>query len=217
MTTFTMQDLTPEQQVAVNNHEEMHKMFNEIGSVFTGEGKASVMDEVRALGNTIAENTRLEAQAGTLDAPDLQPTTEGTLVPPTLESVLQSIAEQFVLLSTVIKGGVGAGNSLSVEDQSKSLQDCVSLTLQQADWFKDLVRHELIGAGIEDLAKDAVEEVVESEVESYFENRFDPSYHFDFDDAVSDAVDDRIDNIVSDKIDDAVESYLAEATITISK
>jgi hypothetical protein len=217
-----MQDLTPEQQVAVNNHEEMHKMFNEIGSVFTGEGKASVMDEVSALGNTIAENTRLEAQAGTLDAPDLQPTTEGTLVPPTLESVLQSIAEQFALLSTVIKGGVGAGNSLSVEDQSKSLQDCVSLTLQQADWFKEMVRGIIDDTyDFEAHAEGAVETVVEKEVEHYFDTRFCPEDHFDFGDAVSDAVDDRLDDIVSDKIDDVVQEkfddFMENATITINK
>ena len=86
---------------------------------------------------------------------------------------------------------------------------CVALTLQQADWFKDLVRRELIGGGIEDLAKDAVQDIVESEVESYFENSFDPSYHFDFDDAVHDAV--------GDKIDEAVDSYLSNATISITK
>jgi hypothetical protein len=149
----------------------------------------------------------------TQHAPDLQPSV-GTNVP-SLESVLQSIAEQFALLSTVIKGG--AGNSLSVEDQSKSLQDCVSLTLQQADWFKDLIRHELVALDIAEIAKDAVEDIVENEVESYFDHRFDPENHFDFGDAVSDAVDDRIDDIVSDKIDDAVESYMSGATITINK
>jgi hypothetical protein len=201
MTTFTLQDLTPEQQVAVNNHEEMHKMFQQMGGDLTG-GKTNIMDEVHALGQTIADNTRLEAQTGTLDAPEPQPT---------LTDIINNICTQLQLLATVIS------SSQDKTTGENSLQDCVSLTLQQADWFKDLVRRELIGGGIEDLAKDAVQEVVESEVESYFENNFDPSYHFDFDDAVSDAVDDRIDGIVSDKIDDALDSYMSNATITINK
>jgi len=233
MTTFTMQDLTPEQQQAVTKHEEMHKMFQQMGGDLTG-GKTNEFDAPTTQPTVTKEefmeygmNNPINISPTTqdilnnmaipmppLNAPEPQPTPTGTDVP-TLESVLQSIAEQFSLLSTVIKGG--QGNSLNVEDQSKSLQECVSLTLQQADWFKDLVRRELIGGGIEDLAKDAVQDVVESEVESYFENNFDPSYHFDFDDAVSDAVDDRIDGIVSDKIDDAVESYMSDATITITK
>jgi hypothetical protein len=154
----------------------------------------------------------------TQHAPDLQPSV-GTNVP-SLESVLQSIAEQFALLSTVIKGG--AGNSLSVEDQSKSLQDCVSLTLQQADWFKEMVRGIIDDTyDFEAHAEGAVETVVEKEVEHYFDTRFCPEDHFDFGDAVSDAVDDRLDDIVSDKIDDVVQEkfddFMENATITINK
>jgi hypothetical protein len=206
MTTFTLQDLTPEQQVAVTNHEEMHKMFQAMNPATTQD----VINNMAIPNPDAIQYTH----GGTLGAPEPQPTPTGTDVPD-LWIVVNNLGAQLQLLATVIKEK--QGNSLNVEDQSKSLQECVSLTLQQADWFKDMIRHELIGGGIEDLAKDAVQDIVESEVESYFENNFDPSYHFDFDDAVSDAVDDRIDGIVSDKIDDAVEGYMSNATITISK
>jgi len=138
----------------------------------------------------------------------------GTNVP-TLESVLQSIAQQFSLLSTVIKG-----NSLNAEDQSKSLQECVSLTLQQADWFKEMVRGIVDDTyDFADYAESAVESVVEKEVESYFSNQFDPEDHFDFGDAVENAVDDRIDDVVRDRVmdslDEVVAEKLSEATIKV--
>jgi hypothetical protein len=142
-------------------------------------------------------------KSNTFDAPTPQPT---------LTDIINNICTQLQLLTSVIS---------SFEEKSsstQSLQECVSLTLQQADWFKEMVRGIVDDTyDFADYAKDAVQDVVENEVESYFENSFDPTYHFDFDDAVSDAVDDRIDGIVSDKIDDAVESYMSGATITISK
>ena len=216
MTTFTMQDLTPEQQQAVTKHEEMHKMFQQMGGDLTGF-KTALFDDVNA--PEVPRETKETLQAIVANiaiphAPEPQPTPTGTDVPD-IPTIINAVCAQLQLLATVIKEK--QGNSLNVEDQSKSLQECVSLTLQQADWFKDLVRRELIGGGIEDLAKDAVQDVVESEVESYFENNFDPSYHFDFDDAVHDAVGDRIDDVVADKIDDALDSYMSNATITITK
>jgi hypothetical protein len=192
-----MQDLTPEQQQAVTNHEEMHKMFQAMNPATTQD---------------VLNNMAIPMPP--LNAPEPQATPIGTDVP-NIDDVVESICTQLRLLSTVIKGERAQGNSLNAGENS--LQECVSLTLQQADWFKDLIRHELIGGGIEDLAKDAVQDVVESEVESYFEHNFDPSYHFDFDDAVHDAVGDRIDDVVSDKIDDALDSYMSNATITITK
>jgi len=241
MTTFTMQDLnqlpnTPEEDEAMDalaklgGGVSLGEMFTDMGKALANHELAHQQAQQARLNNAPPQpaitkeqwmeygmNNPISASAidyATQHASEPQPTPTGTDVP-SIDTIINTICTQLQLLATVIKEK--QGNSLNVEDQSKSLQECVSLTLQQADWFKDLIRHELIGGGIEDLAKDAVQDVVENEVESYFENNFDPSYHFDFDDAVSDAVDDRIDNIVSDKIDDAVESYLAEATITISK
>jgi len=204
MTTFTMQDLnqlpnTPEEDEAMDA---LAKLGGGValGEMFTQMGKDLANHEI----------AHQQAQQNLLNAVPPQPTT-GTNVP-TLSDIVNNICSQLQLLSTVI-----SNSQAKTQAEDQSLQECVALTLQQADWFKDLVRRELIGGGIEDLAKDAVQDIVESEVESYFENNFDPSYHFDFDDAVHDAVGDRIDDVVSDKIDDAVDSYLSNATITITK
>jgi len=195
---------------------DLKEMFRDMGSVYAGGGKTSVMDEVRALGQTIADNTRLEAQAGTLDATEPQPSGEN---PHNLADIINNICTQLQLLATVISN---QPNTTPPEgNQSKagenSLQDCVATTLQQADWFRTMVRHELVGLDIEDIAKNAVESLVEDEVESYFSHSFDASDHFDFNDAVNDAVSDQIEDAVSDKIDEAVDEYMSNATITICK
>jgi hypothetical protein len=155
-------------------------------------------------------------------APEPQPSGENPHnEQPNLEDVLQNIAEQFALLYTVIRKEKLQGNSqpnTTPPEGNQSLQECVSLTLQQADWFKEMVRGIIDDTyDFADYAENAVEHVVEKEVEHYFDSSFNPEDHFDFGDAVSDAVDDRIDDIVSDKIDDAVDSYLSNATISISK
>lgn len=190
MTTFTLQDLTPEQQTAVNNHEEMHKMFNEIGTALT---QPPVMPD-----------TPINAQ----HAPEPQTT-------PDINTIINTICTQLQLLSTVI-----SSSAPKTEAGENSLQECVALTLHQADWFRDIVRVELVGLGIEDIARDAVESVVENEVEHYFDSRFSPEDHFDFGDAVSDAVDDRLDDIVKEKIDECIEDVVAEklssASVSIS-
>lgn len=245
MTTFTMQDLnqlpnTPEEDEAMDalaklgGGVSLGEMFTDMGKALANHELAHQQAQQARLNNAPPQpsitkeqwmeynmNNPISASAidyATQHAPDLQPSV-GTNVP-SLESVLQSIAEQFALLSTVIKGG--AGNSLSVEDQSKSLQECVSLTLQQADWFKEMVRGIIDDTyDFEAHAEGAVETVVEKEVEHYFDTRFCPEDHFDFGDAVSDAVDDRLDDIVSDKIDDVVQEkfddFMENATITINK
>ena len=216
MTTFTLQDLTPAQQVAVDKHEEMHKMFQDMGDAL-GVGKAnefSIMDEVHALGQTIADNTRLEAQAGTLDAPEPQHTfiPTGELIPsPDLPTIINTICAQLQLLATVISQAKAPPDTTPPEGTNvPSLQETISLTLQQADWFRTMVRHELVALDIEEIAKEAVESVVEDEVESYFEHRFDCTDHFDFDDAVSNEVHDRLDDVVRDRVMDSLEEVVAE-------
>jgi hypothetical protein len=205
MTTFTLQDLTPEQQVALTKHEEMHKMFQQMGGDLTG-GKTntfSVTDEACALGQTIADNTRLEAQAGTLDAPEPQPSEIDPMA--LIEEMMSQFSIKLKLLATVI-----SQSKAQPDAGEKSLQECLSLTLQQADWFKDLIRHELVALDIAEIAKDAVESIVENEVESYFDHRFSPEDHFDFGDAVENAVDDRLDDVVRDRVMDSLEEVVAE-------
>jgi hypothetical protein len=133
-----------------------------------------------------------QAQQARLDAVPPQPTTQ---VSP--EALIEHMVAQFstnlrLLLTTII-----SQPKAQPEGGENSLQECVDTTLQQADWFKDMV-------------KDEVESRVESEVEMYFERRFDPTDHFDFGDAVSNEVHDRIDDAVRDHIDDVVQEQLEE-------
>ena len=136
------------------------------------------------------------------------------------QKIIDEMVSQFsiklnLLLTTLITSS--APKPTEPEAGENSLQDCVALTLQQADWFKSMVGTYVDEYDFESHVHDAVKDCVESEVEHYFSHRFDPSEHFDFDDAVHDAVGDRIDDVVADKIDGAVEEYMTGATITISK
>ena len=198
MTTFTMQDLnnngisTPEEEEAL---QAMAKLGAGIVEPVTKE-EWMAYGMSNPLSASVTDENTLNWVKAKLDAPDPQPT---------LESIINSICAQLQLLSTVITQTKGNSHA---EDQS--LQETVALTLQQADWFKDIVRVELVGLGIEDIARDAVETVVEHEVESYFDNRFSPEDHFDFGDAVENAVDDRIDDVVRDRVMDSLEEVVAE-------
>lgn len=180
MTTFTMQELNNINETPTAEEEEaMQELFKQMGKDLTQP--APTLQQV-------VENMAIP--------------TEGTNVPLDVPTIINTICAQLQLLSTVISKP--QGNSLNAEDQS--LQQCVALTLQQADWFK-----EMVGACIdEDMVQDAVKDSVETEVEYYFNHSFSPEDHFDFGDAVSDAVDDRLDDIVADKIDDVVQEKFDE-------
>ena len=206
MTTFTMQDLQNAVPTTHQQDEEfkqmenigLKEMFAGMGSDLTG-GKSNTFD--------VPNPDAIQyTHGGTLGAPEPQPT---------LTDIVNNICTQLQLLTTIIsqpKAQPEEGTNVP------SLQECVSLTLQQADWFKEMVRGIIDDTyDFADYAENAVEHVVEKEVESYFDSSFNPEDHFDFGDAVSDAVDDRLDDVVSDKIDDAVDAYLTNATISISK
>ena len=206
MTTFTMQDLQNAVPTTHQQDEEfkqmenigLKEMFAGMGSDLTG-GKSNTFD--------VPNPDAIQyTHGGTLGAPEPQPT---------LTDIVNNICTQLQLLTTIIsqpKAQPEEGTNVP------SFQECVSLTLQQADWFKEMVRGIIDDTyDFADYAENAVEHVVEKEVESYFDSSFNPEDHFDFGDAVSDAVDDRLDDVVSDKIDDAVDAYLTNATISISK
>ena len=133
-------------------------------------------------------------------APEPQPTLCESTQTPDLSTIINTICTQLQLLATVIKQ---QPNTTPPEGDPPSLQETIALTLQQADWFQEMVKNE-------------VENRVESEVESYFERRFDPTDHFDFNDAVCNEVSDQIDDIVRDQLDDVVESKLKDAHISIN-
>lgn len=201
MTTFTLQDLTPitteeneamQASAKLGSGVDLGEMFTQMGGDLTG-GKSNVFEV-------------------TPHAPEPQPTCGQPVH--NLSDIINTICTQLQLLATVITQQQA---NTTPPESNQSLQETISLTLQQADWFRTMVRHELVALDIEEIAKDAVESIVENEVESYFDNRFDCTDHFDFNDAVQDAVSDQIDDVVSDKMEDAVDSYLSNATIKIER
>ena len=141
-----------------------------------------------------------------------QPTQMGEVLPnPDLPTIINTICAQLQLLATVISQSKAQPDTTPPEGNPNiTLQETVGLVLQQSDWFRTMVRHELIALDIESIAKDAVESVVEDEVESYFDNRFDPSDHFDFGDAVCSEVSDQIDDVVRERVMDSLEEVVAE-------
>lgn len=217
MTTFTMQDLTPEQQVALTKHEEMHKMFQQMGGDLTG-GKTALFDDTSAPEVPTETKEVIQNIMQTFHAPEPQATPIATPVA-NIDDIINTICAQLQLLSTVIRGERAQGNSLNAGENS--LQECVSLTLQQADWFKEMVKEHLKDMGVDDIAESVAENLVEREVEHYFDNRFDPSDHFDMDDAMSNAVSDQLDDVVRDRLDDVVQeqfdAFMENVTIKLER
>lgn len=184
MTTFTLQDLTPAQQEAVKQHEAMLSAYSIVNNRSINNVPTVTKEEFMEHGM----NNPISASAieyATQHAPEPQPT---------LTDIVNNICTQLQLLSTVISQ---AKAQPEVGTNVPSLQETIELTLQQADWFKEMV-------------KDEVENRVEYEVDSYFEHRFDPTDHFDFGDAISNEVHDRIDDVVRDQLDDVVADKLDE-------
>ena len=130
--------------------------------------------------------------------------TESQLSP---EAIIDEMVTQFSiklkLLLTVInqtKAQPTQGNSLNAEDQS--LQECVSLTLQRAGWFE-----EMIGREIE---KRDLEYEIDNAVESYFTNSFSLDDHVD----ITAEVENKIEEIVEEQLADIVSEKLRNLRIT---
>jgi hypothetical protein len=217
MTTFTLQDLTPEQQVAVDKHQEMHRMFQQMGQDLTPQPTITKEEFMEyGMNNPLNISPTTQDILNNMDVPHAPEPQPSEIDPMALiEEMMSQFSIKLKLLATVI-----SQSKAQPDAGEKSLQECLSLTLQQADWFKDLIRHELVALDIAEIAKDAVEDIVENEVESYFDNRFDPSDHFDFGDAVCSEVSDQIDDVVRDKVMDSLEEVVAEklseASVSIS-
>ena len=118
---------------------------------------------------------------------------------PTLESIVQNICTQLQLLSSVIKE---KGTNVPTEAGEKSLQECVSTTLEQAEWFKELVEEKT-----ETLVDDKdFDYQIESTVEDYFSNSFSLDDHVD----ITAEVESKVEDIAEDLLKDIVEERLAE-------
>ena len=120
-----------------------------------------------------------------------------------IDEMIAQFSISLKLLLTVInqtKAQPTQGNSLNAEDQS--LQECVSLTLQQAGWFE-----EMIGREIE---KRDLEYEIDNAVESYFTNSFSLDDHVD----ITAEVESRIEDIVEEQLADVVSDKLRNLRIT---
>jgi hypothetical protein len=173
MTTFTVQDLN---NIPVTKEEEeamdaLSRLGAGVPFGYIGEGKTAVFD------------------APQINAPD--PT------PPTLEGIVQNICTQLQLLATVINQTKAQPNTTPPEGD-QSLQECVSTTLQQAEWFKEVVE-EKIG----DMDFDYQ---IESAVETHFSNSFCLDDHVD----ITAEVESKVEDIAEDLLRDIVEERLAE-------
>jgi len=196
MTTFTMQDLTPV-EVPRETKEALREILNT-----RSISNLPITPEEDEMFKTMAEMSR-----ETQHAPVPQP----SQVSP--EAVIEDMVAKFsislrLLLTTIVnqpKPQPEAGTNVP------SLQETVALTLQQADWFKDMVRETIVDeVSLEDVMKDIVKDEIESAVDSYFRNEFDPTYHFDFGDAVCSEVSDQLDDVVRDRLDEVVQEQLEE-------
>jgi hypothetical protein len=151
---------------------------------------------------------QIEEILHTRHAPEPQPILCESTQTPDLSTIINTICAQLQLLSTIISQPKAQPEGAQ---ESQSLQQCVALTLQQADWFKSMVRETIVDeVSLEDVVKDIVKDEVESAVDSYFRNEFDPTYHFDFGDAVSSEVSDQLDDVVRDRLDEVVQEQLEE-------
>lgn len=126
-----------------------------------------------------------------------------------IDEMMVQFSISLKLLLTVInqtKAQPTQGNSLNAEDQS--LQECVSATLQQADWFKEMFEEE-----IENQVGDMTD-TIESRVDAFFSHSFSIDDYVDVDSIVRDKVDDELESIVEDKLADLVSEKLRNLRIT---
>jgi hypothetical protein len=168
MTTFTMQDLN---NIPVTKEEE------------------EAMDALSKLGAGVPFGYIGEGKTAVFDAPQVS---AESLHKPNIDEIINAISAQLQLLATVIREGQGNSHA------EKSLQECVSTTLQQAEWFKEVVEEK-----IDDMDFDYQ---IESAVETYFSNSFCLDDHVD----ITAEVESKVEDIAEDLLKDIVEERLAE-------
>jgi len=181
MTTFTMQDLN---NIPVTKEED--EAMDALSRLGAGVPLLNPMAEVPPNEDTLSE-ARQKLTDFVLATTPTQPT---------LDEIVNAISAQLQLLASVIKEGQGAGTDVP------SLQECVSTTLQQASWFRDMVDERA-----EELVDDKdFDYQIESAVESYFSNSFCLDDHVD----ITAEVESKVEDIAEDLIKDMVEERLAE-------
>jgi hypothetical protein len=151
MTTFTLQDLTNNTLPTTPEEDEaMKELFEKMGQDLANH-----------------ELAHQQAQQSRLDAVPPQPTTQ---VSP--EALIEHMVAQFstnlkLLLTTIIsqpKAQPDVGTNVP------SLQETIELTLQQADWFKTMVRETIVDEvslddQLDDVVRERLDEVVQEQLE----------------------------------------------------
>jgi hypothetical protein len=178
MTTFTMQDLN---NIPVTKEEE--EAMDALSRLATGRPLLDITPTTQDALNNLA-----------IPQP---PTTK-----PDLDEIINAISAQLHLLASVIKE---KGTNVPTEGAGTdvpNLQDCVSTTLQQAEWFKEAVEEK-----VETLVDDMDHSYeIESAVETYFSNSFSLDDHVD----ITAEVESKVEDIAEDLLKDMVEERLAE-------
>jgi hypothetical protein len=184
MTTFTLQDLyTP-----------------------TTEGKSNTMNNINDLPTTTEEDEAMkelfEKMGQDLTAQHA-PAPQPSQVNP--EAVIEDMVAKFsislrLLLTTVLS------QSQAQPDGENSLQQCVDTTLQQADWFKEMV-HERAEELVDDKDFDYQ---IESAVETHFSNSFSLDDHVDITAEVESKVEDIAEDLLKDIVQEQLEEVVAE-------
>ena len=124
-----------------------------------------------------------------------------------IDEMLYTIKQSLLLLVTVISQAKAQPDTTPPEG-NQSLQETIALTLQQADWLKEMVQEAVEESIDRGNFEDAVSSQVSSCVDSYFCHEFSLDDHCDVNEMVNDAVSDKIEEVVAEK--------LSEASVSIS-
>jgi hypothetical protein len=159
--------------------------MQDLNSIPVTKEEDEAMDALSRLGAGVPFIPEPEVSAELLHKPDIN-------------EIINAISAQLQLLATVIKENAEKGNSHA----DQSLQACVDATLQQAEWFKEMVEE-----GVETLVYDMDHSYgIESSVEDYFSNSFSLDDHVD----ITAEVESKVEDIAEDLLKDMVEERLAE-------
>jgi hypothetical protein len=124
-----------------------------------------------------------------------------------IDEMMAHISISLKLLLTVINQTKAQPNTTPPEGD-QSLQECVSTTLQQADWFREM---------FEDAIENQVGDVsssIDDRVDAFFSHSFSIDDYVDVDSIVRDKVDDELEEIVEDKLANLVSEKLSNLRIT---
>jgi hypothetical protein len=196
MTTFTMQDLTPN---AIETPEEKEAMD-------------AIQNQVENTSTTNTDNIIQGATGAQYRAVDTK-LFEGQANNELLQMILQlNQTMQSILLHIAHTAQKQPVSSSAGGD----LAEAVGTVLEQAEWFNDRL-NDTINSAIEDKDfGDEIQTAVDSEIENYFSYNFSLEDHVDVHDYVRDAMDDKLEDIVEDKIKELLEEKLSTATISFN-